>query len=151
MFIVTSYSQGLRALTHTFTWNIFKGNQSKIIKTGQAIKKKISKVTSIHTLFKKILHEKLLNLVTYDRHANPNYKEGSLPVNLKGRHEKSTKNQWWKRHGEMVSYKAMLETRLNRISNSYPPQCSCLENPMDRGAWQATVHEVAKNQTQQSN
>ena len=24
-----------------------------------------------------------------------------------------------------------------------PPQCSCLENPMDRGAWQATVHGVA--------
>ena len=25
-----------------------------------------------------------------------------------------------------------------------PLQCSCLENPMDRGAWQATVHRVAK-------
>ena len=25
-----------------------------------------------------------------------------------------------------------------------PPQCSCLENPMARGAWWATVHEVAK-------
>ena len=23
----------------------------------------------------------------------------------------------------------------------------CLENPMDRGAWQATVHGVAKSQT----
>ena len=23
-------------------------------------------------------------------------------------------------------------------------QCSCLGNPMDRGAWQAAVHEVAK-------
>ena len=23
----------------------------------------------------------------------------------------------------------------------------CLENPMDRGAWQATVHEVSKNRT----
>ena len=28
-----------------------------------------------------------------------------------------------------------------------PPQCSCLENPMDRGAWQATVHRVAESQT----
>ena len=28
-----------------------------------------------------------------------------------------------------------------------PLQCSCLENPMDRGAWWATVHRVAKNQT----
>ena len=26
-------------------------------------------------------------------------------------------------------------------------QSSCLGNPMDRGAWQATVHEVAKNWT----
>ena len=25
-----------------------------------------------------------------------------------------------------------------------PLQCSCLENPMDRGAWQATVHGVPK-------
>ena len=28
-----------------------------------------------------------------------------------------------------------------------PLQYSCLENPMDKGAWQATVHGVAKNQT----
>ena len=27
-----------------------------------------------------------------------------------------------------------------------PLQCSCLENPMDRGAWWATVHGVAKSQ-----
>ena len=26
-------------------------------------------------------------------------------------------------------------------------QCSCLENPMDRGAWQATVRGIAKSQT----
>ena len=24
------------------------------------------------------------------------------------------------------------------------PQCSCLENPVDRGAWWATVHGVAE-------
>ena len=28
-----------------------------------------------------------------------------------------------------------------------PFQYSCLESPMDRGAWQATVHRVAKSQT----
>ena len=28
-----------------------------------------------------------------------------------------------------------------------PLQCSCLENPMDRGAWQAVVHGAAKSQT----
>ena len=27
-----------------------------------------------------------------------------------------------------------------------PLQYSCLENPMDRGAWQVTVHRVAKSQ-----
>ena len=32
-----------------------------------------------------------------------------------------------------------------------PLQCSCLENPMDRGAWQARVHGVAKSQTRLSN
>jgi len=30
---------------------------------------------------------------------------------------------------------------------NYPVQYSCLENSMDRGAWQATVHGVAKSQT----
>ena len=28
-----------------------------------------------------------------------------------------------------------------------PLQYSCLENPMDRGAWRATAHRVAKSQT----
>ena len=28
--------------------------------------------------------------------------------------------------------------------NGNPLQCSCLENPMDRGAWQTTAHKVAK-------
>ena len=29
-----------------------------------------------------------------------------------------------------------------------PLKCSCLENPMDRGAWQATVQRVTQSQTQ---
>ena len=32
--------------------------------------------------------------------------------------------------------------------NGNPLQYSCLENPMDRGAWQAMVHRIAKSQTQ---
>ena len=32
-------------------------------------------------------------------------------------------------------------------ANGYPLQYSCLENSMDRGAWQATVHGVAKSWT----
>ena len=32
--------------------------------------------------------------------------------------------------------------------NVYPLQYSCLENSMDRGAWQATVHGISKSRTQ---
>ena len=32
--------------------------------------------------------------------------------------------------------------------NGDPLQFSCLENPMDRGAWQVTGHGVAKSRTQ---
>ena len=31
--------------------------------------------------------------------------------------------------------------------NGNPLQCSCLENPMDRGGWWATVHGVARSWT----
>ena len=34
--------------------------------------------------------------------------------------------------------------------NGTPFQHSCLENPMDRGAWWAAVHGVAKSQTRLS-
>ena len=34
--------------------------------------------------------------------------------------------------------------------NGTPLQYSCLENPMDRGAWWATVHGVTENQTRPS-
>ena len=40
--------------------------------------------------------------------------------------------------------------RLGRSSggeHGTPLQYSCLENPMDRGAWWATVHRAAKSQT----
>ena len=49
---------------------------------------------------------------------------------------------------------AMLETRVGFLGredspgggNGNPLQDSCLENPMDREAWWATVHGVAKSQ-----
>ena len=53
---------------------------------------------------------------------------------------------------------AMQETQIQSVGwedslgegNGYPLQYSSLENPMDRGAWQATVYEVAKSQTRLS-
>ena len=36
------------------------------------------------------------------------------------------------------------------VGNGNPLQYSCLENPMDRGAWWATVHGVAKSRTRLS-
>ena len=35
--------------------------------------------------------------------------------------------------------------------NGTPLQCSCLENPRDRGAWWAAVYGVAKSRTRLSN
>ena len=37
------------------------------------------------------------------------------------------------------------------VGNSNPLQYSCLENPMDRGAWRAIVHGVTKSRTRLSN
>jgi len=37
------------------------------------------------------------------------------------------------------------------VGNGNPLQYSCLENPLGRGAWQATTHGVAKNWVQLSN
>ena len=34
--------------------------------------------------------------------------------------------------------------RSSGVGNGNPLQSSCLENPMDRGTWQAIVHGVAK-------
>ena len=36
------------------------------------------------------------------------------------------------------------------VGNGKPLQHSCLGNPMDRGAWQTTVHGVTKSWTQLS-
>ena len=33
------------------------------------------------------------------------------------------------------------------VGHGNPIQCSCLGNPMNRGAWRAVIHGVAKSQT----
>ena len=40
--------------------------------------------------------------------------------------------------------------RLPGGGHGNPLQCSCRENPMDRGAWRATVRRVANSQTRLS-
>ena len=53
----------------------------------------------------------------------------------------------------------MLETQIRSLSWKDSPeegtgcllQYSCLENPVNRGAWWATVHRVSERQTQLSN
>ena len=42
---------------------------------------------------------------------------------------------------------SLLFNMMSRSVNGTPLQYSCLENPMGRGAWPATVHGVAKSQT----
>ena len=44
----------------------------------------------------------------------------------------------------------MLSRLVVREGNGKPLQYSCLENPMDGGAWKAAVHGVAKSQTRLS-
>ena len=47
------------------------------------------------------------------------------------------------RAGE-VGYIQIKELNLSEVGNGNPLQYSCLRNPMDRGAWWATVHSIAK-------
>ena len=41
--------------------------------------------------------------------------------------------------------------KIPEVGHGNPLQCASLENPMDRGAWWATVHGVAKCRTLLSN
>ena len=63
------------------------------------------------------------------------------------------------RHGRFSGKGICLQSDLGLIpglgrppggGNGNPLQCSCLENSMDRGAWQAIVHGVTKRRTRLS-
>ena len=51
------------------------------------------------------------------------------------------------------SYNSWMKFKLNTFhlldgeGNGSPLQYSCLENPVDRGAWRSAVHRVAQSQT----
>ena len=54
--------------------------------------------------------------------------------------------------GEVREAGSILESERSRgEGNGNPLQCSSLENPMDRGAWQAIVHRVADLDTTEAN
>ena len=50
----------------------------------------------------------------------------------------------------MVGSFSTLPSIIDGTRRSNQLQYSCLKNPMDRGTWQATVHEVTKSQIQLS-
>ena len=66
---------------------------------------------------------------------------------------------WMEEPGGLPSVGSQSRTRLMQLSSHYegregngtPPQYSCLENPIDGGAWWAAVHRVAKSRTRLSN
>ena len=57
--------------------------------------------------------------------------------------------QQFHRDGEIEKRNDVLH-RIFREGNGNPLQYSCLENPMDGGAWWAAVHGVAKSRTRLS-
>ena len=58
---------------------------------------------------------------------------------------------WGRKESDTAEQLHFLSIVAFGVGNGSPPWCSCLEHPMDRGAWWATVYEVAKSQTQLSN
>jgi len=42
-------------------------------------------------------------------------------------------------------HRLLQEMPVQSLGQDDPVEYSCLENPMDRGAWQATVHRVTKS------
>ena len=53
---------------------------------------------------------------------------------------------WGKRANVLFILKG-IKIKMLGEGNGTPLQCSCLENPMDGGAWWAAVHGVAKGRT----
>ena len=52
--------------------------------------------------------------------------------------------------GDIRDTGSILESgRSPGVGHGNPLKYSCLENPMDRGTWWATVHRIAKSQTWQ--
>ena len=69
-------------------------------------------------------------------------------------------NRWMSKEDMVYRYNGILASKENEImpyiviwfgeGNGTPLQYSCLENPMDRGAWWAAIHGVAEGWTRLS-
>ena len=77
----------------------------------------------------------------------------TVTVKEKRGRESSLEGKWWLR-GKESAFSAGATTDMECIpglgrcpggGNSSPPQYSCLENPVDRGAWWAIIHKVTKS------
>ena len=76
---------------------------------------------------------------------------GYSPWNRKEQDTTEMTQHSWISHSchKLIYYYVYLQVNLGE-GNGYPLQYFCLENLMDRRAWQATVHGVSKSQTQLS-
>ena len=90
-------------------------------------------------------------------HSDSNPNHGGMQNHLKrsGKKQKTQTEFWRERcdlyhcppEGTIFPWAGKGALALCLYCNGHPLQY-CLENPMDRGAWQATVHRVAKSWTQ---
>ena len=54
---------------------------------------------------------------------------------------------WGRKESDMTERPQFLSIVPFGEGNGNSLQCSCLENPMDRGAWWATIYGAAESQT----
>ena len=72
---------------------------------------------------------------------------------LTGKESTLSMEDWRRQNSHLFIYCLIGKNKLkvlrvnNGEGNGTPPQYSCLENPMDRGAWWAAVYGVAQSQT----
>ena len=69
---------------------------------------------------------------------------GASQKSYSGERQKCDVNSAEMRAGKEFRLSLKLECCYRSAGNGNPHQYSCLENPMDRGAWQATVHGLAR-------
>ena len=102
-----------------------------------------SGIQIIHSLVKELMHPSVMKELNY-------MLLGAFPGGTSGKKNKKKKKQKKKpsfqcRRQMQVRYLGWEDSSGERHGN--PLQYSCLENSMDRRAWWATVHGVAKSQT----